>query len=149
MTKATFYRKQGKKYVPVTYYDSELDNSWHEGAHLVIVEPNTTIRRVGINPDFATVIAAASYARDAMANAIFEASKFRPVDQPLTQEQLDAWHQMEKVMGSRLYTLTSTSAYDVVDAGIEAMTKRANELLENPAVKRAWDNFMMVCQLTK
>ena len=149
MTKATFYRKQGKKYVPVTYYDSELDNSWHEGAHLVIVEPNTTIQRVGINPDFATVIAAASYARDAMANAIFEASKFRPVDQPLTQEQLDAWHQMEKVMGSRLYTLTSTSAYDVVDAGIEAMTKRANELLENPAVKRAWDNFMMVCQLTK
>ena len=149
MTKATFYRRQGRKYVPVTYYDSELDNSWHEGAHLVIVEPNTTIRRVGINPDFATVIAAASYARDAMANAIFEASKFRPVDQPLTQEQLDAWHQMEKVMGSRLYTLTSTSAYDVVDAGIEAMTKRANELLENPAVKRAWDNFMMVCQLTK
>ena len=149
MTKETFYRRQGKRYVPITYYDSELDASWHEGAHLVIVEPNTTIRRFSIDPDFATLIAAASYARDDMANAIHEASKFRPIDQPLSQEQLDAWHQMEKVMGSRLYTLTSASAYDVVDAGIEAMTKHANKLLENPAVKRAWDNFMTVCQLTK
>lgn len=149
MAKATFYRRQGRKYVPVTYYDSDLDNSWHEGVHLVIVEPNTTIRRFNIDPDFATTIAAASYARDAMASAVFEASKFRSAEEPLTQEQLDAWYQMEKVMGSRLHTLTSVSAYDVVDAGIEAMTKRAQHLLENPAVKRAWDNFMMVCQLTK
>ena len=149
MTKETFYRRQGRRYVPVTYYDSALDSSWYEGAHLVIAEPNTTIRKYDIDPDFATVIAAASYARDAIANAVLEASKFRPSEEPLTQEQLDAWHQMEKVMGSRLYTLQSASAYDIADAGIEAMTNRAKELLKNPAVKRAWDNFMMVCQLTK
>lgn len=149
MTKETFYRRQGKRYVPVSHYDSKLDDSWHEGVHLVIVEPNTSIYKYNIDPDFAAVIAAASHARDAMANVIHEAGKFRPIDELLTQEQLDAWHQMEKVMGSKLYTLQSASAYDVVDAGIEALTTRAHELLENPAVKRAWDNFMMVCQLTK
>ena len=39
------------------------------------------------------------------------------------------------------------STRDAVDAGVKAMAAEAQELLENPAVRKAYERFMLVCKL--
>jgi hypothetical protein len=38
---------------------------------------------------------------------------------------------------------------EAAEAGVKAMMDEAALLLSNPAVKKAWENFMLICELTK
>ena len=147
--KKLYYIKEGRRYVPVSEYDSDLLDSFHKGAHIVMSYPGGSSRRYNIDPAFGPMIAAGRYAEDAISKELMRASDMRPKETPLTQEQKDAWEHLIKVFGPSARMLEWPSAREVCEAGVDAMQTEADKMLTNPAVKKAWDYFMMVWSLTK
>jgi hypothetical protein len=147
--KKLYYIKEGRRYKPVSEYDSDLLDSFHKGAHIVMSYPGGSSRRYNIDPAFGPMIAAGRYAEDAISKELMRASDMRPRETPLTQEQKDAWAHLVKVFGPEARTLEWPSAREACEAGVNAMQVEADKMLTNPAVKKAWDYFMMVWALTK
>lgn len=149
MKKEIFYKKVGRKYVPVYEYDQTLLDGFPKGTHLVMCYPGGQSRRYNIEPNHAALIAAARVAEDAMCKAIREASEMRPQKTPITPNQQKAWKQLAKEFGDELATLQTNSARDVAEAGINAIIEEAEKLLTVPAVKKAYEQFIFVAELTK
>jgi len=154
MTKKTYYSKEvsrnGKvKYIPVAEYDSDFIDSFHKGNHLVMSYPGGTSRRFNIDPAYAPMIAAGRVAEDAMTRAIQEASELRPQKAPITEGQRKAWKKLAKEFGDDLATLQINCARDIAEAGLKALQDEAMMLYSNTAVKKAYDHFILICQLTK
>jgi hypothetical protein len=147
--KKIYYEKVGRKYVPVSEYDSEYLDSFSKGTHLVMVYPGGQSRRYNIQPNYAAMIAAGRVAEDAICRAISKASELRPKNTPITEAQRKAWKKFSKEMGDELCTLYGLSAYDCAEAGMKAMEEEADKLMTNPSVKSAYEHFMLVCELTK
>ena len=147
--KKIFYEKVGRRYVPVAEYDNEYLDSFPKGNHLVMCYPGGTSRRFNIDPALAPMIAAGRYAEDAICKAISKASELRPERTPITAEQKAAWEALAKALGDELCTLRGLSIHDCAEAGVKAMMDEADKLLTHPAVRKAYDQFMLVCQLVK
>lgn len=88
--KKIYYEKIGRKYVPVSEYDSTYLDSFSKGCHLVMVYPGGSSRRFNIDPDYASLIAAGRVAEDAICRAISKASELRPQQTPITEGQRQA-----------------------------------------------------------
>jgi hypothetical protein len=97
------------------------------------------------------MIAAARVAEDAISKSIMEASKLRVPqrDQPLTPEQLKAWKALSKAFGKERYALEWCSYREAAEAGVKAMQAEADKLMSNPAVRKAYERFLFVAELTK
>jgi hypothetical protein len=149
--KKLYYIKQGRRYVPVSEYDSELMDSFSKGSHLVDVYPGGTSRRYNVDPNYAAMIAAGRVAEDAISRSIMDASALRvpKKDEPLTPAQLKAWKALAKAFGREQYALEWCSYREAAEAGVKAMQAEADKLMKHPSVRRAFDNFVLLCQLTK
>ncbi len=149
--KTVYYKKVGRKYEPVSEYDSDLLDSFSKGTHLVMVYPGGRSRRCNIDPAYAPMIAAGRVAEDAISKHIMEVSALRTPEKnkPLTQEQKDAWEALAKAMGSERYALEWCSYREAAEAGVKAMQEEADKLLSNPSVRKAYERFLLVCELTK
>jgi hypothetical protein len=149
--KKLYYIKQGRRYVPVSEYDSELMDSFSKGSHLVDVYPGGTSRRYNVDPNYAAMIAAGRVAEDAISRSIMDASALRvpKKDEPLTPAQLKAWKALAKAFGREQYALEWCSYREAAEAGVKAMQAEADKLMKHPSVRRAFDNFVLMCQLTK
>jgi len=147
--KKIFYEKVGRRYVPVSEYDNDLLDSFSKGTHLVMTYPGGQSRRYNIDPNYAALIAAGRVAEDAMSDAIRTASELRPQKNPITPGQKKAWEKLAQEFGDELATLQINSARDIAEAGLKAMQAEADKLMKNPAVVDAWEQFMLVCKLTK
>lgn len=147
--KKVFYEKQGRKYVPVAEYDNELLDSFPKGTHLVMVYPGGSSRRFNIDPNHAAMIAAGRVAEDAISRVIAEAQELRPKTTPITEEQRALWKALAKSFNQDDYPLIRPAARDAAEAGLKAMMDEAEKLLSNPTVKKAFDKFIMLCELTK
>jgi hypothetical protein len=149
MTKKIYYEKRGRRYVPVMEYDEYLMDGLPYGNHLIMVYPGGQSTRYNIDPALAPMIAAGRVAEDNMSEAVRDASAMRPRQHPLTQKQQQAWQRLNRALGDDVYTLEIASAREIVDAGVKAMQKEAQQLLTNPAVRLAYEQFLLVCELTK
>ena len=144
-----FYIKKGRKYIPHSTYSSEFCDSFPKGTHLVDVYPGGSSRRFNIDPAYAPMIAAGRVAEDAMCRAISAASELRPRQTPLTEGQRRAWRKLAKEFGDELATLNINSARDIAEAGIKAQMAEAEKLMSNPTVRKAYEKFLFVAELTK
>jgi hypothetical protein len=149
MTKKIYYERVGRKYVPVAEYDNDLLDSFPKGNHLVMCYPGGSSRRFNIDPNYAALIAASRVAEDAMSKAVHAASEMRPKQTPLTEGQRRAWRKLAKEFGDELCTLNCASAHEIAEAGIKALQKEADVLYLNPAVRKAYEHFILLCELTK
>jgi len=152
--KKIYYEKIGRKYVPVSEYDSNYLDSFPKGDHLVSVYPGGQSRRFNVDPNYAALIAAGRVAEDAMSKAISNATEIRrhkwdSEKRELTPKQRKAWDNLVKELGVEARTLEWASAREVAEVGVKVMQEEAMKLLENPTVKNAYDQFIMVCELTK
>jgi hypothetical protein len=149
--KKLYYIKEGRRYVPVSEYDSDLMDSFPKGSHLVDVYPGGSSRRYNVDPNYAAMIAAGRVAEDAISRSIMDASALRvpKKDEPLTPAQLKAWKALAKAFGTERYALEWCSYREAAEAGVKAMQTEADKLMKNPSVRRAFDNFVLMCQLTK
>lgn len=147
--KKIFYVKEGRRYKPVAEYDNDLMDSFHKGNHLVMVYPGGTSRRFNIDPALAPMIAAGRVAEDAMCTVMMKASELKPQRTPLTEGQRKAWRKLAQEFGDELCTLEGSSIRDIAEAGVTAMMEEADKLMSHPAVRDAYEQFQMVCKLTK
>lgn len=144
-----FYKKVGRRYVSVAEYDTELVDSYPIGATLVVTQSGSSIRKYNVDPNFAAMIAAGEYAKDAISKSLMVASELRPSKTPITEEQRNAWKNLAKAFGEEMHMLQWPSCREAAEAGVQAMQTEAVKMLKNPAVKNAYDQFMMVYKLTK
>ena len=146
--KRIFYEKVGRRYVPVSEYDSDLLDAYPKGSHLVICYPGGRSTRFNVDPALAPMIAAGRYAEEEIAAALVKASSMRP-GKPLTEEQHKIWQILCKSFGNDLYSVQWDSARDIAEAGVAAMQQEADKLLKNAAVRQAYEEFMLLCELAK
>lgn len=147
--KKIYYEKKGRRYIPVAEYDNDYLDSFPRGNHLVMCYPGGTSRRFNIDPALAPMIAAGRVAEDAICRAISKASELRPERNPVTPEQKEAWDRLAKAFGNELCTLRGLSIHDCAEAGVNAMIDEANKLMKHESVRRAYEQFMLVCALAK
>lgn len=147
--KKIYYEKVGRRYKPVAEYDSTYLDSFPKGAHLVMCYPGGSSRRFNIEPDYAALIAASRVAEDAMSRAVQKASEMRPHNQPITEKQKKAWENLAKAFGSERYYIELPSAREIAEAGIKALQEEAKMLYSNEAVRKAYEHFILLCELTK
>jgi hypothetical protein len=147
--KKIYYEKIGRKYVPVAEYDNDFMDGFTKGTHLVDVYPGGSSRRFNIDPAYAPMIAAGRVAEDTISRALMRASDMRPKEQPLTQEQRDAWEHLIKVFGPSARQLEWPSAREACEAAVKAMQEEADKLLANPTVRKAYEKFLFVAELSK
>ena len=150
MTKKVFYEKRGRKYVPVSEYNSEFSSSFQHGTHLVTCVPGGSSTVFNIDPALAPLIAAGYFAKDAMITAIIAASELKSKEnKKLTPEQHAAWENFVKVIGDEGRCLHHNSYHKIAMAGIDALTKEANKILKYQSVQEAYEHFLLVCKLTQ
>ena len=147
--KKIYYEKVGRKYVPISEYDSDYLDSFSKGTHIVMCYPGGQSRRFNIDPNYAAMIAAGRVAEDAMIQAMHKASEMKPKQTPITEGQRKAWKKLAKEFGDELATLNCASSHDIAEAGLKALQEEADKLLTNPAVKKAYEHFLLVAELTK
>ena len=147
--KKIYYEKRGRRYVPVSEYDSDYLDSFGKGTHIVMCYPGGQSRRYNIDPDYAAMIAAGRVAEDAICDSLRKSSEMRPQRTPITPGQKKAWENLAKEFGDELCPLTYGSTRDHAEAAVKAMMEEANKLLENPSVRLAYERFLFVAQLTK
>jgi hypothetical protein len=147
MTKKLYYVKQGRKYVPVSEYDSDLLDSFPKGCHIIMSYPGGKSTHYGIDPSYAPMIAAGRVAQDAIAHAIYKESEARPKERPITKRQRAAWEEMKAAFGDEFFSLTFSSTRDLAEVGVKAMQEEADKLLEHPSVKEAYEHFLFMAKL--
>jgi hypothetical protein len=147
--KKIYYEKVGRRYKPVAEYDDTWMDSLPKGTHLIMCYPGGTSRRFNVDPNYAAMIAAGRLAEDAVCRAISKASELRPQTTPLTEGQRRAWRKLAKELGDDLCTLRGLSVRDCAEAGVEAMQAEADKLMTHASVRAAYEQFQLVCELTK
>lgn len=136
--------------MPVSEYDSELLDSFSQGTHLVQVYPGGSSRRYNIDPNYAAMIAAGRVAEDAISRTIMEASALRiGGTRQLTDEQRRAWEHLAHTFGQERFPLEYASYREAAEAGVRAMQLEAEQLMSNPVVRRAFERFLLVAELTR
>jgi hypothetical protein len=151
--KTIFYKKEGRKYIPVREYDdrTKFYNAMPYGNHLVMKYKNGEQRNYDIDPAFAPMIAAGRYCKDAISRVIMRESDLRAArgSTLLTEEQRIAWAALAASFGEETHALQWPSAQEATDAAVKAMQEEADKLLNNQAVRNAYEEFMLICKLTK
>jgi hypothetical protein len=147
--KKIYYEKVGRRYVPVAEYDSTYMDSFPKGNHLVMCYPGGSSRRFNIDPNYAAMIAAGRVAEDVISSAVVKASEMRPRNTPITEKQKKAWEALAKSFGDERYYIELPSAREIAEAGVRAMQEQALELMQHQAVRQAYEQFQLVCELTK
>lgn len=149
--KKIYYEKIGRKYVPVSEYDSGLIDALPKGAHLIMSYPGGQSTRYRIDPAHAPMIAAGRVAEDAISKKLMEASELRMQRQDrerkLTEGQKVAWENLVKEFGASARQLEWPSIRECAEAGVEAMIEEANYLMAHPSVKEAWEHFLFIAKL--
>jgi hypothetical protein len=67
----------------------------------------------------------------------------------LTEEQLRCWKALNKAFGSERHALQWPSAREACEEAVKAMQEEADKLLTVPAVRKAYEHFLFVAELTK
>ena len=147
--KKIFYEKVGRRYWPVYEYDHELLDALPKGTHIVMCYPGGQSRRYNIDPNHAAMIAAGRVAEDAMSDAIRRASEMRPQKALLTEGQRRAWRKLARELGDDAAVLTIPSAREIAEAGVQAMIVEAEALMKHPAVKDAYNRFLLISKMAK
>jgi len=144
-----FYVKKGRRYVPHSTYSAEFCDSFTNGTHLVQVYPGGSSRRFNIDPNYAAMIAAGRVAEDTISKALMKASDLRPKRAPMTPKQIAAWDNLIKEFGEEARCLQWPSAREACEEAVKAMQVEADQLMTHESVRKAYNHFQLMCELTK
>lgn len=143
----TFYRKVGRRYVPVMEHDSELMDALPYGDHLISVRQGSESRRHRVDPALAPMISAGLYAMDAMVKSIHDHMSLRKESIRLTPRQQKLMAELTASMDRQDLKWTRPSAFDAAQAGLRVLEAEANRRMRHPAVRKAYEDFLLVARL--
>lgn len=119
------YKKHGRRYKEIGNYEPEAYDTYPHGAHLVISRPGSRLTRFSINPDHAALLAAAEDMREAMIQAMRDASMPR-ISEKAKAAHKRGWAAYIAAVGREdMLTVTGASAQDCVQAGIDVLMAKA------------------------
>lgn len=148
--KTIFYKKVGRRYVPVSEYDSELLDAFPKGNHLIMSYPGGASRRFNIEPALAPMIAAGRVAEDAISRRIQQETELRPANREIDEETQRKWKKFIATIPEDFrFMFTHGCARDAAEAGVKAMQEEADKLMQHESVRKAYDHFILMCKLTK
>jgi hypothetical protein len=150
--KITYYQKIGRRYKPVYEYDQKLTDALPKGTHLIQCYPGGQSTRYNINPAYAPMIAAGRVAEDRISAVIMKATDLRrnyKMSKELTPGQLAAWGKLIEEFGEEARALEWPSAREACEEAVKAMSVEAEKLLSVPSVRKAYEHFLLVAELTK
>jgi hypothetical protein len=147
--KKIFYEKVGRRYKPVYEYDEDFLTSFPKGSHMIVCNPSGKSYTYNINPNHAAMIAASKVAEGAVLDSIIESQKLKPQRQPITEHQQKLWRELAESFNQDDYPLIRPAAVDAGRAAVKAMMEEADKLMTHPSVKKAFDHFILICELTK
>ena len=148
--KKIYYVKQGDEFVPVEEYDSDIMDAMPYGTHLVQVREGGMSRRYNIDPATAPFAAAALALEEKLTQIVSEAMDARPTKRPpLTPEQMNAWVQFRDAMGDQMGMLEYPSLREVAERFLKTLQATAEEQMNNPAVRKAYEKYLMLATLAK
>ena len=113
----TLYKKVGRRYRPVAEHE-EWD-SYPAGAHLVVCQPGSTMRRFSIDPDHAGLLAAAEPLRAEIRALVAELHRMRPTRRLVTMQQAAAWRRFQQAMGNDAHAVEYASVGEIADAVVD------------------------------
>jgi hypothetical protein len=146
--KTVFYKKVGRRYVPVSEYDSELLDAFPKGTHIVMCYPGGKSTRYNIDPNYAAMIAAGRVAEDAITQSIQHSTELRPMNREMDEDLQRRWKEFIATVPDHFrFMFTHGSARDAAEAGVKAMQEEADRLMRHESVRRAYEQFQLVCKL--
>lgn len=146
----TFYKKEGRRYVPVYEYDTELMDSFPAGSHVVICYPGGKSIRYNIDVNYAAMIAAGRLAEDVIAEALVKSGELRPQAKAISQKSRDLYDKfVDSLEDDERYYIERASAREMSEKAVQAMQKEAEKLMTNDAIKQAYEHFLFLCELSK
>lgn len=128
MTKEIWYRKVGRKYVPIVEAEKyDYQTMPAEGFTLTYRKAGLTQWEYEVKPDNASFVAAAMVSRKAMESAMTEAAKAHPQnDRQFTQKQLATINKYRDEIGGMFPAWwEGASSRDIAQAGIDALLGKA------------------------
>jgi len=148
--KTIFYKKVGRRYVPVSEYDNELLDAFPKGTHIVMSYPGGKSTRYNIDPNYAAMIAAGRIAEDAITQSIQHSTELRPMNRAIDEDTQRRWKEFIVTIPEEFrFMFTHGSAHDAAEAGVKAMQAEADRLMQHESVRRAYEQFQLMCELTK
>lgn len=129
----TYYKKQGRKYVPVMESEMWSGDAKPLGFHLVHVQPGSTSWNFRVNPDLVETIAATKIMKDAMIDKMFQVNRGsideNKYPEHLRQKAQKAWQAWVDIMGEDIpISFRGASMQELVETGIKELE---NHLWEN------------------
>ena len=114
------FQKVGRRYKQVGEY-MQFD-CFPLGAHLLVVQNGSTSYLHNVEPDKAGLLASMKLAKDAMIQALFDASDLKPTGQQtaITQEQRDLLDKL-KATGFNETVWIRESIQGIIDAGMKVL----------------------------
>lgn len=116
----TLYAKRGRRYIPVREHTSYAHMP--EGHYLLTVKPGSKQLTLLLTPDEAPLKAALRHPTDVLAKLLVEASKGRPMREPITQKQQDAWDRFVRDYGE-VYAILLPSAQEIAAKFLAALVE--------------------------
>jgi hypothetical protein len=116
----TLYVKRGRRYMPAlehTTYDFMA-----AGHYLLTVKPGSKQLTLLLTPDEAPLKAALRHPIDVLAQLLVEASKGRPMREPITQKQRDAWDRFVKDYKD-VHSIMLPSAHEIAEKFLAALVE--------------------------
>lgn len=151
--KTVFYKKVGRRYVPVSEYDQTLMDAFPKGSHLVVCYPGGQSTRYNIDPAYAPMLAAGRVVEDEISKALVKAGELRMQrsdrERKLTLGQKAAWENLVKEFGDSAKQLEWPSAREVAEEAIKSLIEETEKLLSHPSVRKAYEHFELTCKLVK
>lgn len=146
--KKIFYEKVGRRYKPIYEYDQDLMDAFPKGTHIVMCYPGGKSTRYNIDPNYAAMIAAGRLAEDAITQSIQHSTELRPMNREMDEDLQRRWKEFIATVPEHFrFMFTHGSAHDAARAGVEAMQKEADRLMQHESVRRAYEQFQLVCKL--
>jgi hypothetical protein len=148
MSEITYYIKDGRKYVPIKYYDDACMNSVKEGCTLIVKDKGSKMIRSDVDPAYAPYLAASLSIQCKIATTLVRASESRPHKKDLSEEERTDWEEFMKKHGESFRYLEYPSGYEIVETMLKELGTRLVKAHENPAVNEAWEHYKFMVGLT-
>lgn len=141
------YEKVNGRYKKVSVYDSRFYDYYNPGHYLISVEKTWKTTRRDVEPALIPLIAAAtSFERD-LTEGLVKCSSVYKHTVELTPEQREAWEHFAKLVEKQKWTMYGPSYADVARGATQKLIEKAAEMMEVPAVKEAYEEFLLVYKL--
>jgi hypothetical protein len=150
MSEITYYVKEGRKYVPIKYYDETIMRAIPMGATLIVKESNSKMTRFNVEPKYAPYLAATIAIESKISTSLVRASESRPHSthsKSLTEDAQKDWETFIKKYGEQFRYIEYPSAQEVVGTMFKELTKKVMVAHKNPAVLEAWNHYQFVMAL--